>query len=246
VADYTVSLRIAWTVLTILLVECLIVGLAILPAALFWEAFALLDYPFLLMRVVVLSMAFVPAYVVFSLTLMMCSALVMRWLGWRTTPNRELRIADYEWPLLDWARYMASVHVVRLFAGTALRSTPLWTLYLRLNGARLGRRVYVNSLAVNDHNLLEFGDGVVIGEGVHLSGHTVERGVLKTAGVRLGDGVTIGIGTVVSIGVEIGADAQVGALSFVPKFARLEAGKTYAGTPVRELARRDSRAALAR
>jgi acetyltransferase-like isoleucine patch superfamily enzyme len=246
VADYTVSLRIAWTVLTILLVECLIVGLAILPAALFWEAFALLDYPFLLMRVVVLSMAFVPAYAVFSLTLMICSALAMRWLGWRTTPNRELRIADYEWPLLDWARYMASVHVVRLFAGTALRSTPLWTLYLRLNGARLGRRVYVNSLAVNDHNLLEFGDGVVIGEGVHLSGHTVERGVLKTAGVRLGDGVTIGIGTVVSIGVEIGADAQVGALSFVPKFARLEAGKTYAGTPVRELARRDSRAALAR
>jgi acetyltransferase-like isoleucine patch superfamily enzyme len=234
----TAPLRIAWTVVSIFLVECVIFGLAVLPAALFWETFALLEYPFLLVRLVVLSMAFVPAYGLFALCLMALNALAMRWLGWRTPPYRELRIADFEWPLLDWVRYMVSVHVVRLFAGTAFRSTPFWTVYLRLNGARLGRRVYVNSLGVNDHNLLEFGDGVVIGDDVHLSGHTVERGVLKTAPVRLGENVTIGLGSVVSIGVEAGPGAQVGALSFVPKFAKLEAGVTYAGTPIREIAPR--------
>ena len=106
--------------------------------------------------------------------------------------------------------------------GLGLCATPLWTFYLRLNGARLGRGVYVNSLAVNDRNLLDFGDRVVIGDGVHLSGHTVEHGIVKTAGVRLGDHVTIGLGTVVGIGVEAGARCQVGALSFVPKFSRLE------------------------
>ena len=73
-----------------------------------------------------------------------------------------MRLADLEWPLLDWVRYMVAIHIVRLFAGTLFRGTPIWSAYLRLNGARVGRRVYVNSLGVSDHNLLEFGDDVVI------------------------------------------------------------------------------------
>jgi tetrahydrodipicolinate N-succinyltransferase len=96
------------------------------------------------------------------------------------------------------------------------------------NGARLGRGVYINSLAINDHNLLHFGNRVVIGDGVHLSGHTVEHGVVRTARVRLGDEVTIGLGTVVGIGVEAGARAHVGALSFVSKFSRLAVGSALA------------------
>ena len=102
---------------------------------------------------------------------------------------------------------------------------------MRLAGARLGQRVYVNSLAVSDYNLLECGDDVVIGGSAHVAGHTVEQGVVKTARVRLGDRVTIGIGSVIEIGVEIGPDAQVGAMSFVPKFAKLPGGATYVGVP---------------
>ena len=58
---------------------------------------------------------------------------------------------------------------------------------------------------MSDYNLIECGDDVVIGGGVHLSGHTVEAGVVKTAPVRLGNKVTIGLGSVVEIGVEIGS-----------------------------------------
>jgi acetyltransferase-like isoleucine patch superfamily enzyme len=132
-------------------------------------------------------------------------------------------------------RFGASIHVVRLVSGALLRGTPLWSLHLRLCGARLGKRVYVNSLSVSDYNLIECGDGVVIGAGVHLSGHTVEAGVVKTARVRIGDRVTIGLGSVIEIGAEIGADAQIGALSFVPKGARLQGGLTYVGAPARPL-----------
>jgi acetyltransferase-like isoleucine patch superfamily enzyme len=228
-------MRVTWTLVSVFVVECLVFGLAMVPGALFWEIFSLRSYPFVLMRIVVVSMAFIPAYGLFAFSLMVLSALSTRWLGWRTPANAEMPIKGLDWPLLCWVRYMVSVHVVRLFAGSFFRATPLWTFYLRLNGARLGRGVYVNSLAVNDHNLLEFGDRVVIGDGVHLSGHTVEHGVVKTAAVRLGDHVTIGLGTVVGIGVEAGDRCQVGALSFVPKFSRLNADTTYVGTPVREL-----------
>jgi acetyltransferase-like isoleucine patch superfamily enzyme len=97
--------------------------------------------------------------------------------------------------------------------------------------------VFVNSLFVSDHNLLEFGDDVVIGSEVHLSGHTVEAGVVKTGRVRLGHGVTIGLGSVIDIGATVGDHSQVGALSFVPKHTTLEPGGIYAGVPVRRLER---------
>jgi acetyltransferase-like isoleucine patch superfamily enzyme len=128
-----------------------------------------------------------------------------------------------------------STHLVRVFAGALLRASPLWTLYLRWNGARVGQGAWVNSTSLMDHNLLELGDGVVIGSDVHLSGHTVERGVLKTARVRVGAGATIGVGSVIGIGAEIGAGTQVGAVSVVPKHVRLEPGAVYAGVPVHRL-----------
>jgi hypothetical protein len=36
------------------------------PGALFWEIFSLRSYPFVLMRIVVVSMAFIPAYGLFA------------------------------------------------------------------------------------------------------------------------------------------------------------------------------------
>lgn len=232
------GLRIGWTILTALVVESVVFSLSVLPAALFWDLFFARDYPSRPVAVVILSMAFIPTYLVFAFALMMLSAVITGLLGWRTPRNVEMRIADLDWPLMNWARYMASIHVVRLFAGAVFRATPLWALYLRANGARLGRGVYINSLAVNDHNMLEFDDHVVIGDDVHLSGHTVERGLVKTAAVRLGPNCTIGLGSVVGIGVEAGPGCQVGALSLVPKFTKLDANTTYVGTPVRKLERR--------
>jgi acetyltransferase-like isoleucine patch superfamily enzyme len=178
----------------------------------------------------------VPSYLVFAFGLMAASAAATKMTGWRTPEHAELRIEELEWPLLNWVRYMASIHVVRLLAGALLRSSPVWTAYLRLHGARIGRRVYVNSLSLSDYNLLEIGNDVVIGADVHLAGHTVEDGVVKTGRVKLGDGVTLGIGSVIDIDVDIAAGCQVGALSFVPKHSRLTGGGVFAGIPVHRVA----------
>lgn len=227
--------RIVWTVASALVVESVVFGLAVVPGALLWMWQFRLGAASGWMRIVLLAAGLVPCYVVFALCLMVLSALSMRVVGWRTPANAAMRIADLPPPLLVWARYLASAHVVRLFAGTLFRATPLWTLYHRLNGARIGRGVYINSLAVMDDNLLEFADGVVIGAGVHLSGHTVEGGVVKTGAVRLGRNVTIGVGSVIGIGVQVGDDTEVGALSVVPKHRRLEPNAVYGGVPVRRL-----------
>jgi acetyltransferase-like isoleucine patch superfamily enzyme len=227
------ALRVGWAALSVLVVESALIGLAALPS------FLLLEWlgrstagP---ARPVVLLCAFGLAYVLFALWLMILSPLALRGLGWRTPVDASLPIGRMDWPLLNWARYLASTHVVRLLAGGVLRATPLWTMYLRLNGARIGRGVYVNSLEVMDHNLLELEEGVVIGAGAHLSGHTVEAGFVKTGTVHLGRNVTIGVGSVVGIDVTIGPGTQVGALSLVPKHSHLAAGALYAGIPVQRI-----------
>ena len=204
------------TVVSIVVVETVICGAALLPVVFLWSRLAAAAGGAPGVRLVLFSLALVPSYALFGLFLMLISPLVVRAMNWHTPLDVETRIADMEWPLLQWTRYMVASHVVRIVAGSIFRGSPIWTAYLRLAGARIGRRVYVNSLAVADYNLLDFGDDVVIGDGVHLSGHTIEGGVLKTARVRLGRRVTIGVGSIVGIGVDAGEGCQVGALSLVP------------------------------
>ena len=223
--------RFLWASVSVVFVETIITGLALAPAVLFiqWQSTWPLSTWF---RLTLASMGFAPVYLVCACSLMLYSALATQALGWRTPANVELPLRDFSWPVLNWGRYLMSIHVVRIFAGPAFRSTTIWNWYMRLNGARLGRDVWVNSLSLMDHNLLDFADGVVIGSDAHVSGHVVERGVLKTAPVRLGRNTLVGIGSVVGIGVEFGDGVQVGALSVVPKFAKLEAGGVYVGAPV--------------
>jgi hypothetical protein len=228
--------RMAWTVVTVIAVQTAIVAVSLLPVAIIWAWLASIPAGPAARGALFAAIA-APSYALFALTLLPVSAIVTRTLGWRTPAGDEMRIADMGWPLLRWARYMASIHLVRVMAGQVLRGTPVWTAYLRLCGARIGRRVYVNTLGLSDYNLLEFGDDVVIGADVHIAGHTVERGIVKTGAVRLGAGVTVGIGSVMEIDVSAGSGAQIGALSFVPKHSVLAANNIYVGIPVRQVDR---------
>lgn len=227
--------RTTWAVLSAFILGSIVIGLSVLPAALFWAWHLTWPVSVTWVRIVLLSMAAIPVYMIFACALMFLSALAMRLVGWRTPPDAEMVIRDKGWPLFDWLRYTTITYIVRVLAGTFFQATPVWRLYLRMNGARIGRGVFVNTLAIMDHNLLEFGDHTVIGSGVHLSGHTVEHGVVKTGKLRIGRNVTIGTQSVIGLGARIGDGCQIGALSLVPKHAQLEPGGVYGGIPVDRL-----------
>lgn len=137
---------------------------------------------------------------------MLYSALITKALKWPTPANVQAPLREFSWPVLNWGRYLMTIHVVRIFAGPAFRSTTIWNWYMRLNGAPIGRNVWVNNLALMDHNRLDFAAGVVIGSDAHVSGHTIEHGIVKTAPVRLGPNTLIGIGSVTGIGSSAGGN----------------------------------------
>jgi acetyltransferase-like isoleucine patch superfamily enzyme len=234
-----IAARIALTLIVIIVVELVACGIAAAPVLWYalWIADATAALP-LYARTLLFGGSIVPCYAVFAVAVLVTSAATARLTGARTPNGVEMPIRDLGWPLLAWVRYVVSIHVARVLAGPLLRASPIWTAYLRANGARIGRRVYVNTLSISDHNLLDFGDDVVIGADAHISGHTVEAGIVKTGPVRLGRNVTVGISTVIEIDVVVGDGAQVGALSFVPKHSVLEPGGVYAGIPVTPLRRR--------
>jgi acetyltransferase-like isoleucine patch superfamily enzyme len=227
--------RIVWTVSTFVLVEIIVCGLSAIPAVVLWSQLLRFRPSTPLVRIIIWSGAFIPSYIIFALALVVVSPLIIGVVGWRTPAHAEMQIADVDWPLLNFVRYAAANHLVRVLAGTFFHGSPVWTTHLRLAGARVGRRVYVNSLELNDYNLLEFEDDVVIGADAHLSGHTVEGGIVKTAGMHLGRNTTVGVSSIVEIGVLTGPNCEIGALSFVPKNMKLEADATYAGIPVRRI-----------
>ena len=229
------AFRIGATFVAIVCSQTMVCALAVAPSVFAWHA-VMNTLPALSpWRDALTSALLAPLYVLFALCLMPISAVVSRIVGARTPGPTALTIADMSWDLMTWAHYMTATHLVRLVAGTLFRGSPIWTSYLRMNGARIGHRVFINTLSIADHNLLEIGDDVVIGADVHISGHTVEDGVLKTAAVRLGSHVTIGLGSVIEIDVDIEPHCQVGALTFVPKHSRLESHTVYVGIPARRL-----------
>jgi acetyltransferase-like isoleucine patch superfamily enzyme len=216
-------------------VQIAVCGFALLPVVLAWQQMLAYLPPDDLPGLLAVGVAILPTYAIFALLLMFFSATSNRLLGWRAPEHAGMPMRELRWPLLQWVCYVSAIRIVRVFAGTFYAGSPIWTAYIRLNGARIGRRVHINTVFISDHNLLDLGDDVVIGGEVHLSGHTVEQGLVTTARVKLGQGVTIGLGTVIDVDVEIGDGCQVGALSLVPRRARLDAHGVYVGIPVRRL-----------
>lgn len=186
---------------------------------------------------------FVTILAVFSavMTTALVVPLGVRLVGVSTPVGRH---SVYSWPAIRWALSNSAVLVLRWLGLEMLRCTPWMNLYLRLMGARIGNRVIVNSTYLYDLDLLEIGDGAVIGGDALIMAHTMEEGRLTLSPVRIGAGVTIGQSAVVLGGSEIGDGATIGAMALVPRNARVPANERWAGVPARRLGPPGGQAAL--
>src|SRR5437899_1347294 len=117
----------------------------------------------------------------------------------------------------------------RLFIGT-----PLYTLYLRALGAKIGPGVVICSRRVPVcTDLLTIGAGTVIRKEVIFNGYRAESGRIETGPVTLGRDVFVGERSVLDINTSMGDAAQLGHASALHSGQAVPAGEQWHGCPAR-------------
>ena len=115
---------------------------------------------------------------------------------------------------------------------------PLKSFYLRLIGAKIGKRVFLSlNEIIFDPCLIEIGDETMVGTRAMVLAHIGEEKLMLKK-TKIGKNCIIGTEALIMPGVVIEDNVVVGAKSLIPKNAILKKGKTYAGIPIKEIGER--------
>jgi non-ribosomal peptide synthetase-like protein len=115
---------------------------------------------------------------------------------------------------------------------TTSTSSPLYVLYLRALGAKVGRGVAIFSRNVPVcTDLLTIGDGTVIRKDSFFTCYRAHAGLIRTGPVTLGKDVFVGEATVIDIETSMGDGAQLGHTSSLHPGQAVPDGQRWYGSP---------------
>ena len=146
------------------------------------------------------------------------------------------RFVPEEFPLwgLRYLRFWFVRSLIRTSPLVLLAGSPLYVLYLRALGAKVGCRAAVFSAKVPAcPDLLTIGAGAVIRSEVAFSGYRAIAGRIQTGRVRLGRDVVVGDASVLDIDVAMEDGAQLGHASCLHAGQVVPAGQRWHGSPAR-------------
>lgn len=115
--------------------------------------------------------------------------------------------------------------------GQFLTGTPMAAVLLRLFGARMGRRVYLETTFLTEFDLVHVGDDSSIGRASSLQTHLFEDRVMKMSRVEIGRGCIAGPRAVVLYDSTLEDGARLDALSLAMKGETLPAHTRWCGIP---------------
>src|SRR5207302_2533496 len=113
--------------------------------------------------------------------------------------------------------------------------TPFKTLFWRLMGVRIGRRVFDDGVHFSERTLTTIGDECVLNYRSEIQCHSMEDATFKCDRTTLGAGCTIGVGALVHYGVTMGDGSVLAADSFLMKGEDVPAHARWGGNPAREM-----------
>jgi non-ribosomal peptide synthetase-like protein len=116
-----------------------------------------------------------------------------------------------------------------------LAGTPFICWFFRLLGAKIGRRVYLDTTELTEFDLVHIGDDVAINHDCTLQTHLFEDRVMKMSTVEVGGGCHLGSMSLVLYDTKLEPGSSVDDLSLVMKGETLPANTHWAGIPGRRL-----------
>jgi len=114
-----------------------------------------------------------------------------------------------------------------------MRGTPWLPVILRLFGVKTGKRVWMNTTDITEHDMVHIGDDTALNEDCGPQTHLFEDRVMKVGPVKVGARCSIGARTIILYDSEIGDNVNVDALSLVMKGENLQSNSNWGGSPVK-------------
>jgi non-ribosomal peptide synthetase-like protein len=154
--------------------------------------------------------------------------ILLKWLlvgRWRPT---EFRVWGPAYVRFWIVKILVRTNPLVLFAGS-----PIYSVYLRLLGARIGRGVAVFGQVPVCTDLFSAGDGTVVRKDSLHSCYRAHDGRIQTGRVTLGKDVVVGETTVLDIDTSMGDGATLGHTSSLHRGQSVPAGETWHGSPAR-------------
>jgi non-ribosomal peptide synthetase-like protein len=133
---------------------------------------------------------------------------------------------------LAYLRFWIVRTLTRISPAILFVGSPLYVLYLRALGARIGARVVILSRNVPAcTDLLTIGAGSVIRKDAFFNGYRAEGCVIRTGRITLGDDAFVGEATVLDVDTALGSGAQLGHSSALLRGQQVPDGQRWHGSP---------------
>jgi non-ribosomal peptide synthetase-like protein len=133
---------------------------------------------------------------------------------------------------LGYVRFWLVKTLIRTSPFALFAGSPLYLLYLRALGAKIGRGVVIFSRTVPVcTDLLTIGDGTVIRKDSTFTCYRAHAGRIQTGPVTLGKDVLVGEAAVIDIDTSMGDGAQLGHSSCLYAGQAVPAGGRWHGSP---------------
>ncbi|MEY2427441.1 MAG: hypothetical protein QOJ40_326, partial [Verrucomicrobiota bacterium] len=156
--------------------------------------------------------------------------IAVKWiLVWRYRPCEKPL-----WSTFVWRNELLNAlheHLAEPFLVGALTGTPFVCWYFRLLGARIGRRVYMETTDLSEFDLATIGDEAALNADCTIQTHLFEDRVMKMSTINIAARCKVGAGSLVLYDTQMERGAVLGDLSLLMKGESLPANTKWQGIP---------------
>jgi len=133
---------------------------------------------------------------------------------------------------LRYYRFWVVKTLVRTAPVVLFRGSPLYSLYLRLLGARLGRNTTIECRTVPVcTDLISIGKNSILRKESMILGYRAQAGYIHTGRIAIGRDAFVGLGCVIDIDTSIGDRAQLGHASSLQRGQHIPDDAHWHGSP---------------
>jgi len=148
-------------------------------------------------------------------------------------PEFKGRHIAWGYGFLSWMVFMEVLASLSATILSNVQGTPLMAVWLRMLGANVGDGVYFDTVPPVETDCLDLEDNCAILEAPQsLVPHTLDRGMLQFARIRIGKNASVGINACLNLHSHVAEGAAVAPLSVVMKAEHVPAWSYGQGNPL--------------